>query len=198
MFKKLIILFITLNVLFADQLSKEAQRDITQKVKEFYHLPLEAQKNIFWAYTKGKKYDLSYSLAAIIWQESVGGLYPINLFDKPYGSCGRFHNNIKTVIQDHPEWGFYKNKKLTKYQINKICSKLILNPDFSLQSAVKILNFYRHKYHGNWKRIWASYNGGNNIRYNTAAQNYSYKIYIKVQALSRIVDGGDWDNRSEY
>ena len=143
-------------------------------------LTLKQQQTILWAFETGKQFDLSYSLAAIAWKESLGGLVDINLFDKPYGSCGVFHNNLKTVIGDMtPEDHFILNK----FNLNKLCSKLQHNRDYSLMEAVKVLRCFQKKYKNNWMKIWAAYNGGNAH----PNKNYAKDIYFRIQALKYII-----------
>jgi len=142
-------------------------------------LSLSQQETIIWAYKTGKLYNYGYTLAAIAWKESLGGLVKINLFDKPYGSCGIFHNNLKTVI------GFMKREHKTfiinKFNLNKLCSELQDQPEYSLYEAVKVLNDARQKFKNNWFDIWAYYNGGKNPNY-----KYAKDIYYRIKALNFI------------
>jgi len=121
-------------------------------------LSLDQQETIIWAYKTGKLYGYGYTLAAIAWKESLGGLVKINLFDKPYGSCGIFHNNLKTVID------FMKREHKTfivnKFNLNKLCTELQDRPEYSLIEAIKVLADAKRRYKNNWIKIWAHYNGG--------------------------------------
>jgi len=145
------------------------------------NLNLRQQRNILWAWKVGKQYDLSYSLAAIAWKESLGGMVDINLFDKPYGSCGMFHNNLVTVINDMSK---EDNFIINKFNLNKLCAKLQHNKTYSLVEAVKVLQYFRHKYKNNWLKVWAGYNGGNRH----PNKSYAKDIYYRTQAIKYIIE----------
>ena len=125
--------------------------------------------------TKGSKYGLSYSLMAIAIKESSLGKYIINVDSKDFGL---YQANIKSVIARH-------KLKDTSWNRNKLAMQLISDFDFATQNAIDELNFWHEKHNGNWKRIWASYNGGWN--YNSKkARKYSNDIYKIIRELKKI------------
>jgi hypothetical protein len=143
---------------------------------------LNQQQNIFWAYEVGKNYGYGYTLAAIAWKESLGGAVDINLFDKPWGSCGIFHNNLKTVVEFIRQSG--QKFIVNKFNLNKLCAELQHNPEYSLIEAVKVLNDAKKRYKNNWLAIWAHYNGG----WRKPNYKYAKDIYYRIQALNFIIN----------
>ncbi len=134
-------------------------------------------ETLHWSFNTGKLYDLEYSLTAIAWKESNAGQIPINLYDGNWGSCGIFHNNLRTVI---------KNENPSKYYRNKICAELIKNPEYSLVEAIKVLRHFQNVYKNNWTKIWAGYNGG--YSQSKSAKFYARDIYYRTQALKFLVN----------
>ena len=152
---------------------------VVQFIEDF---SLNQQETIFWAYETGKLYDYGYTLAAIAWKESLGGAVDINLFDRPWGSCGIFHNNLKTVVE------FIKQDRkkfiINKFNLNRLCSKLQHDPEYSLIEAIKVLNDAKKKYGKNWIKIWAHYNGG----WKNPNYDYAKDIYYRIQAFKFILN----------
>jgi len=180
-------------IVYSSHEYRVADTHVKHDIRNFFALPYEGQEGIIWAYQQGSKQDLGLTLAAIAWQESHGGLIPLNLFDKPWGSCGMFHNYLKTVVHQKRLDG--EPFVITKYNLNKLCIELIENPDYSLSEAVKVIMVYKRKYHDNWMKIWAAYNGGSRPNY-----KYAKSIYWKVKAFKIIyhyyvVNNGLGDNK---
>ncbi len=197
--KLILFLSLFLTQLFANKMYLKVIKSDTFKEyhteKDFKYLPLKSkfyvvsyledlslrqQNIIFWAYKTGKLYGYGYTLAAISWKESLGGMVPINLFDRPWGSCGIFHNNLKTVVE------FMKRDKkffiINHFNLNKLCAKLQKNPRYSLIESVKVLNDAKRLYKNNWLKIWAHYNGG----FVHPNYNYAKDIYYRIKALKFI------------
>jgi len=174
--KKIITLIILIGVLFANSYDKsfyKLPKKSQMYVKEFNEeLSISQQQTIYWAYKTGELYDLKWTLSAIAWKESFGGLVKVNLFDGKYGSCGIFMNNLETVLTT-------SNIKITKWNLNKICTQLVDNPEYSLIEATKVIRHYQKYCHNNWLCIWAHYNGG------YAHPNYKYAkdIWYRIQAI---------------
>ena len=125
--------------------------------------------------SKGEKHGFSYSLMAIAIKESSLGKYIINVDSKDFGL---FQANIKSVIARH-------KLKDTSWNRNKLAMQLISDFDFAAQNAIDELAFWHDKHNGNWKRIWASYNGG--WKYNSKrARKYSNDIYRIIRQLKKI------------
>ena len=148
----------------------------------------DIQKSVFIvAYTKGKKYDLSLTLAAIAWQESDLGLNRINIYDgfkKPYGSFGPYHILLRSYISRHN----INNKWIT----SRIAERLITDLNFSTDAAIEELlywrNYWKHKgYKGNdlWKRTIASYNAGYKSIKSKRGRIYLNNIRLKILAIKK-------------
>jgi len=152
-------------------------------VDEFLEvLNLNQQDTIIWAYKTGRLYGYGYTLSAISWKESMGGYIPINLFDKPWGSCGIFHNNLKTVVNFEKLEG--KTFIVNHFNLNKLCASLQNDPEYSLMEAIKVLDDAKRRYKNDWMKIWAHYNGG----FSHPNFNYAKDIYYRIQALKFIFE----------
>lgn len=103
------------------------------------------------AYMFGKPYDYSYSLAAIVWQESSAGKMLINSGE---GSYGHFQINLKTAMKR-----VAPNDVWSRNRMNILATNL-LRFDYAAPFAVKELQYWESVHGRDWKKIWASYNGG--------------------------------------
>jgi hypothetical protein len=154
--------------------------------KFFGTLSLEQQKFLYTIYQYSKLTRYKWTLVAIAWKETLAGVAMVNVFDggKNDASCGPYHNLLSSVFKRHPEW------IKTKFNMNKICTLLIRNFSFATSEAVAELDYWYKKRHGDWMKIWASYNGGSNLK---KGERYAKDIYIRVKTL-RIVIGNKWDS----
>lgn len=139
---KLLLLLLTLTTLSAESISELSE-------------PQKALANSI--YSKGKKFDLGYTMVAIAYQESHLGKYRINLSDP---SCGIFHIMPKSLI---------KRTDLTNNSWNRsrLCERLILDDDFSFSAALLELKYWENYWKSKgvskvWSHMVASYNGGFN------------------------------------
>lgn len=120
--------------------------------EEFNAFTVEQMEVLCKAYELGKPFDLGHTMAAIAWQESMAGVYLVNMQDP---SAGVFHNNLKSVLARHEEL------QDTNWQRNRIAQKLIDDIEFSGAEALAELEYWR-SIHGKyaWFEVWRSYNGG--------------------------------------
>ena len=169
---------------------KKANYLVKREVNDFLDLSDNQIETLFWVYKKAAPYDLSYTLTAIAWQESLGGYIPINLFDRPWGSCGLFHANLKSVVERHPELKL--GRYPSKFQLNKLCAELIHNKNFALKEAIKEIFYWKKIFKGNWIKIWAAYNAGWNWK--TSGISYARNIALKIKALKIIVNYAGWND----
>lgn len=126
-------------------------------------------QTLYQSYNYGKEYNMGLSLAAIAWQESNAGLYPINISDPSFGV---HHILLSTAMKR-------SDVKNTNYHRNMLASKL-LDHNVSASFAIKELQYWSKYHKGNWSRIWASYNAGHNYK---VGVKYSNKIKEKVKMV---------------
>ncbi|MEN8717383.1 MAG: transglycosylase SLT domain-containing protein [Sulfurovum sp.] len=125
--------------------------------------------------SKGQKYGFSYSLMAIAIKESSLGKYIINVNSKDFGL---YQAHIKSVIARH-------KVKDTSWNRNRFAMKLISDFDFATKNAIDELQYWHGKHNGDWRKVWASYNGG--WRYNSKrARKYSNDIAKIIRLLKQI------------
>lgn len=136
---------------------------------ELYRMSNNQLNTLIQSYKYGKKYGLGYTLAAIAWQESQAGLYPVNISDPSFG----VHHILLTTAMKR---GKVRN---TSFHRNMLASEL-LNHDVSASYAIKELKYWKRYHKGNWKRIWASYNAGHNFK---NGLKYSQQIEEKIQKI---------------
>lgn len=151
---------------------------------EFSKLTLKQQKFLFEIHKMSMDTKYEWTLVAIAWQETLAGEALINVFDGGMGnaSCGPYHNMLSSVFRRHKEW------VPTKFNVNRVCSKLITDWRFSTKEAVAELDYWYKVRNGNWLKIWASYNAGTPKN----GMKYAYKIRHKIRVLRKIV-GTQWD-----
>jgi hypothetical protein len=152
--KTLLILFLTLS-LQAKEFSN-SQILILKKAKEY-----------------GKKYNLSYTLQAIVWQESSAGIQRENYLS---GCFGIGHIRLRTYLDRHKIKRTYKNQLIYKHL-------LTYNDRLNLQAMVDELLFWTEVHDGNYVKIWASYFAGYDVK---AGLNYARDIRIKINELKKM------------
>lgn len=129
---------------------------------------LNTMKN---ALVAGSEHDYGWTLAAMAWRESSAGAKPLNWADPSFGP---FHNNIKTVSKR------YGAKD--QFEEFALASRLMYDFDFAVEAAVAELDYWKKIHKGNWRKMWASYNGGWNWR-GKAPQSYQNDIAKKINFL---------------
>lgn len=148
----------------------------SQGLKNQYDFFTESQKEVLnFAYDYGRDHDLSYSLAAIAWQESQAGLF---LIDFQGQTAGIWHVSVDGVINRNQK--MYKD---TPFIRNLVAQKLMNNRKFCAKEAVKELLYWKNK-RSNWVDIWASYNGGYNYE-SRQAQRYAREVAEKIKFLKK-------------
>jgi len=121
------------------------------------------------AYRMGKKYDLSYTLMAIVMQESDAGKYMISVTGD-YGLCGI---NLKYYMIDHKIHNSY-------YKRLEIASKLIRDDELNIKAAIREMRHWLKKHRYSYIKAWGSYNGGTIPNY-----RYANKILNRIVAIKR-------------
>lgn len=134
-------------------------------------------QTLYKSYNYGVQFDMGLSLAAIAWQESNAGLYPVNISDPSFGV---HHILIKTAIKR-------ADIKNTSYHRNMLAS-MLLEHDVSASYAVKELKYWLGYHAGDWYKSWASYNAGHNYK---VGIGYADKIKDKVRLIKRCLIIGD-------
>jgi len=124
-------------------------------------------------FSKGKKYDLEYTLTAICWEESQFGKYLVNISDP---SFGYFHNSIKTIQHRY---------RSNNWNTSRLAERLIFDFDFGFEQALIELKFWQNVYKDkplSWSNTVKSYNAGFN---NINGVRYLEQIKIKIKALRK-------------
>ena len=118
---------------------------------ETCHLSGAQRSYLQFSYVYGAPYGFGYTLAAIAMRESMLGLYKINLQDP---SAGLYHVTTDKVIR-HFNWVD------TPFNHNRAAQLMMEDPVLSAYLAVQELKLWQRVHgKGNWRKIWASYNGG--------------------------------------
>ena len=124
------------------------------------------------AYTAGKKYNLEYTLAAIVWQESSAGLYNSRKGSK-FLVKSPFHILLKTAY----------NREGCKTDVCRtiVRNRLKYDFDYAAQHAVDELAFWSRP-GVTWNSMLAHYNGGYSPNH-----NYPKLISSKIRYLKKCV-----------
>lgn len=124
-------------------------------------------------------FDLSYTAAAIAWQESNFGKYPVNLSDP---SCGVFHKLVVPYLKA-------RDRKVTSFTKNQACSELISDLELATSILIEDIEYWKlsHKRRGaDVKDILTlairSYNTGYKYQSNDA-KNYEKSVKARIKAL---------------
>jgi hypothetical protein len=117
---------------------------------QLHSLSLSQQRVLAKANAFGKKYNLSYSLRAIILQESSAGLQRANYLS---GCFGVGHIRLRTYLDRHNLSKSYKSQ--VKYM------KLLMHNDYvNMRAMVDELHFWLKVHNGNYYKAYASYFAG--------------------------------------
>ena len=127
---------------------------------------LEAMK---FGYIAGSRYDIGYTMAAIIMEESQAGKQMLNLTGD-YGLCGI---NIKYYLKD-------LGLRHTKYNEVEIATLLIRNDALNIHVGVSKFRHWLKESKGDFIKAWAMYNGGY-----TANFYYANRIYNRIKAIRK-------------
>lgn len=155
--------------------------------KDFDKLSNEQLSVLEYSYTyvttKYQDSELGSILVSIAWKESNLGKWPINFSDGKYGSYGLYHILL--------EYQLVRAKVIdTKWNRSRIAEKLILDNDYSTETAIKIFLKY-YNYYKNLpkeKRLLytiASYNGG--YKPNNRSFNYARDILERKKHIDNYV-----------
>lgn len=128
-------------------------------------------------------FGLSNIIKAIAKAESDMGRYKINLMDKPYGSCGLTHINLKTFMDRH-------KIKPTNFNINKACMDLINNNELAISNTIEELVYWQEQIcnskcsKADMLYVYSAYNSGWNYK-GKAGLEYAKKIDYLVKQYER-------------
>lgn len=132
--------------------------------------------NVRKGYDAASEHDYGLTLAAIIIQESQGGLYRVNPESKDYGLT---QINIKTAVS---RLGY----KDTPFMRSVAASKIVFDDDLAIALAIEELLYWDKRRAGNWSQVVSSYNSGNNMT--NGMRNYYPKIAKTVNELKGCFD----------
>lgn len=127
--------------------------------------------------------SLNNIIKAIAKVESNFGEYKVNIFDRPFGSCGLTHINLKTYMSRH-------NIKETKFNINKACSDLIKNDELSIANSIEEVLYWKQQICNNecskadMLYVYSAYNAGWNYKSRDGLE-YAKKIDYLVKQYER-------------
>lgn len=155
----------------------------TAEVSNYYNdlgkLSNDQRKVLVEAYIAGESNKLEKTLVAISWIESSLGERLENLSDGKYGSYGRYHALMETVLDRHG----MKADKSTRIAIAK---KLKTDPNFANSEVIAELTYWSkvHKNKNNpYREMLASYNAGTKGLKSGAGQSYANDVVKRVKAI---------------
>lgn len=159
----------------------------TSELEEKYYnelkkLDKEQLGNLIVAYYVGDHEDLGLVLASIVWKESSFGKHLINSADGKYGSFGLAQVLLQTAMK--------RTNAKSKKAREELRLRLITDPKFNLQMAMKELLYWKHQYQVKKKSaFWlthmvASYNNGWK-GYEGAGKRYADDAKVRRRALVR-------------
>ena len=150
---------------------------VADSCKPVEDLSRKQVQTLYQSYNYGVEYDMGLTLAAIAWQESNAGLYPINISDPSFG----VHHILLTTAMKRSD---IKN---TGYHRNMLAASL-LDHDVSASYAIKEIKYWFGYHRSDWYKVWASYNAGHNYK---AGVSYANKIREKVKLIKDCLIIGD-------
>lgn len=129
--------------------------------------------------------NFKYTVAAVAINESSAGKFLVNHKTKDYGI---FQINIKTAMKRLKRW-VDNGRDFSPYDVTKENDvKDMLISDYEsigVSLALEELGYWYNQRNGQWKHVWASYNGGYFVKTEREkrAMKYSQKIHKTVNQL---------------
>ncbi len=138
------------------------------------------QKNVLTSALKvGKDYDLSYTLAAIAWRESLFGLKKTNHKDGIKGSYGTYQIQLYYALEILELEHTKQNEEMLRFY-------LINSEDISAKYAIfMLMEWYR--IHKDYDKMLASYNVGGISTKSANGQRYVRDIKYRIKLLKKYV-----------
>ena len=121
----------------------------------------------------GKPYHLSYSLMAIVWQESSCGIHRANYRSGCYGVG---HIRLITYMTRHNIPDTFKNQQAA-------VRNLMNSDSLNFNEMTLELKYWLKKHKGNHKKTWASYYAGTKWRNGIL---YANSIKEKIRKLKKL------------
>lgn len=160
-----------------------AKNQKTAEVSNYYNdlgkLSNDQRKVLIEAYIAGESNKLEKTLVAISWIESALGERLENLSDGKYGSYGRYHALLETVLDRNG----MKHDKATRIAVAK---KLKTDLNFANSEVIAELMYWSkvHKNKNNpYREMLASYNAGTKGLRSGAGQSYANDVVKRVKAI---------------
>jgi hypothetical protein len=125
------------------------------------------------SYHAGVDDGFGYSLAAIAWKESLAGVIKINAFDPSFGI---YHISLTTAASREGVSGNFRK--------NMLAQRLIDDDDYAAYHAIQELKGWSVRHNGDWRLMWASYNGGNSW-HKAKPQAYAKEIAERVRMIQK-------------
>lgn len=152
-------------ILFVALLSSSAYAN---QCKQFSFNQLQTMQR---AYNYGEEHDLGWTLAAIVWQESSAGNKVVNWKDPSFGP---FQIYLKTAASHEGfDWELDPRRALD------VADKLLIDLEYGAGHAIKVLDHWKIRHSGNYRRMLSSYNAGvnwNSERGTKYANDVVYKL----------------------
>lgn len=178
----LLVLVLSLNLAYGTN-------KIRQYARSLEKLSTEQYITLVLAYRKGAELGMGLLLTAIVWKESSFGIRTVNTRDGKNGSFGIAQILLDTAVK--------RNNVKTKEERERLKFRLLTNPDFNLDQALKELMFWKEFYKKKKIKQWrlytvASYNAGRKSYDSPLGQKYANDIAIRIEALKVFL------NRDEF
>lgn len=129
------------------------------------------------AYDYGKEYNLEYTLAAIVLQESRAGEVLIGYNVGTDNDYGVAQINLKTASNMEGVRGSYGKGVLA--------SKLVTDNEYNLGMAVEVLQWWQNYHKGDYNKMLMSYNAGHNV---FAGVGYKDIVVVNVRSLRECIN----------
>jgi len=165
MLKIIILLFLIVNTSYAVVTEQE------KLAQEWKAMSTEEKNSIIKSYVAGLPYNLQLTLAAINWQESMGGRWQIST---DHNDVGIYHVNL--------HWYFKEMKiKDTIWNRSKYTTMLITKPKVCEIYVISKLQNLLLANNNNYYKTWWRYNG---------SEEYAKHILEKVHFLQHLLNTG--------
>lgn len=167
-----------------DGVDPEIQKYMKTFEEDFDKLSQQQLDVLYQVAERAYPFDMGYSAAAMAWQESNLGEWPVDIAGK---SCGVFHKIIPNYMKD-------KKMTINSFKTNVVCADFM--NDINLATAVYIEDMHYWKtslqkrgYKGKelWDMMFRSYNAGYRLE-NKDGIRYSKQVQARIQVLQKKIN----------
>lgn len=167
-----------------DGIDPEIQKYMKTFEEDFDKLSQQQLDVLHQVAERAYPFDMGYSAAAMAWQESNLGEWPVDIAGK---SCGVFHKIIPNYMKD-------KKMTINSFKTNVVCADFMNDINLATSAYLDDMHYWKTSlqkrgYKGKelWDMMFRSYNAGYRLE-NKDGIRYSKQVQARIQVLQKKIN----------